>query len=129
MKRHIFYCFIAAILAFWFTSSLCAETGTQSAPKTAAKSVVKKPTPTIQVSAFKTLKEAEAESDRLKDYGIETFIRYEKVKNKGSWYRVYVGRFQDKSLAESYAEKLKTRGIISWFLIRSVKLPPGEYTY
>jgi hypothetical protein len=50
-------------------------------------------------------------------------ITYEKVKGKGMWYRVYVGRFASVRQAQAYAQDLKNRGVITWSWVKTVTLP------
>ncbi|MEJ2155691.1 MAG: SPOR domain-containing protein [Desulfobacteraceae bacterium] len=78
---------------------------------------------TIQVSSFKKQDEAEKEIVRLKSHGVDAKTRYESVPGKGMWYRVYVGRFQKKSEARTYAESLKAKGIITWSWIKPNVFP------
>lgn len=73
---------------------------------------------TIQVSSFKKSREAEQEVARLKSHGLVAKIKYESVKGKGMWYRVYVGRYKNVREARAVADGLKAQGIISWAWIR-----------
>jgi len=82
------------------------------------------PTVTIQVSSFKARQDAEREVSRLKRLGIsEAFIKYEAAKDKGMWYRVFVGRFDTQKQARIYAQALKNKGAITWSWVKTVMLP------
>lgn len=80
-------------------------------------------TTSIQVSSFRERREAENEVLRLKAHGADAMFRYEKVKGKGMWYRVYVGRFENHRQAQAYAKNLKNRGVITWSWVKTVPLP------
>ncbi|MBT8339008.1 MAG: hypothetical protein HKP58_19480, partial [Desulfatitalea sp.] len=82
-------------------------------------------TATIQVSAFKVQSEAEQEAERLKKHGVDALVRHEAVEGKGMWYRVYAGRFDNERQARETAQRLKADGIINWFWVRTVPVPPA----
>lgn len=79
---------------------------------------------TIQISSVKNLKGAEREVARLKSHGLDAFMRHESVKNKGMWYRIYVGIFENRDIAMDYAEKLMKQKIISYSWVKQIKDPP-----
>lgn len=60
---------------------------------------------------------------RLGSHGEKAMFRYEKVRGKGMWYRVYVGRFENSRQARAYARNLKDRGVITWSWVKTVILP------
>ena len=68
----------------------------------------------LQVSSFQTLEQARNEESRLKAIGVDAFIRHEKVRGKGMWYRVYIGKFNSKRQALDHEKRLKEKGIIHW---------------
>jgi hypothetical protein len=80
-------------------------------------------TTSIQVSSFRRRREAENEVLRLKAHGADAMFMYEKVKGKGMWYRVYVGRFENRRQARACARDLKDRGVITWAWVKTVTLP------
>ena len=67
----------------------------------------------IQVGAVKKLDDAVNMADGLKSRGHNPFYRYETVKGKGKWYRVYIERFGSKGDAEKEAKRLMERNLIS----------------
>jgi hypothetical protein len=73
---------------------------------------------TIQVSSFKKSRDAKQEAARLKSHGLDVKIKYESVKGKGMWYRVYVGRYENIRKARAVADALKAQGIISWSWVK-----------
>lgn len=81
---------------------------------------------TIQVSSFKERHEAEKEIARLKSHGVDARYKYETVRGKGSWYRVYVGQFKKKSEALAYADRLKAQGIVTWTWVKPDISFPSE---
>ena len=77
------------------------NTGTESQPNLA-------PIPfTIQVSSFKDKTKAELELAGLKAAGHSAYISEVDLKEKGTWYRIYVGNFATKSQADEFLSKLK----------------------
>jgi len=78
---------------------------------------------TIQVASVKNVEKAEQELARLKSHGIDPFMRHESVKDKGMWYRIYVGRFKTRSDATKFAQDIKDQGIISGFWVKQIEIP------
>ena len=76
---------------------------------------------TIHVSSYRIHKNAIKKVSRLEMSGFEAFYRYEYVKGKAMWYRVYVGRFGSKNEAKKKAEALRQRKIISSYDITAMK--------
>lgn len=75
---------------------------------------------TIQVAAYKTMKEAKAHSSQLKGKGLPAFPLKASVKGE-TWYKVNVGSFPDLKSAKRYDRRLKKEGTISASFIRKVK--------
>lgn len=62
----------------------------------------------VQVSAWKNIKKADKEVNRLKKKGYEAFhVKAKPFKNKGTWYRVRVGYFSDLDEAKKVEKKIK----------------------
>ncbi len=74
----------------------------------------------IHLSSCKDINNAGREVLELKDAGYDAFYKYESVKGKGKWYRIYVGKYSSKNEAEKEAETLKKLNLISYFAIRTV---------
>ena len=64
---------------------------------------------TIKVSSCKQQQSAVIEVNRFKKQGYDAFYRHEKIKNQGSWYRVYVGKHGNKGEALEEAKAMKNR--------------------
>lgn len=77
---------------------------------------------TIHVSSYRIHKNAIKKVSRLEMSGFEAFYRYEYVKGKAMWYRVYVGRFGSKNEAKKKAEALRQRKIISYYDMMGISL-------
>jgi len=75
---------------------------------------------TIQVAAYKTLKEAESHSEKLKQNGLPAFALQASVKG-ATWYKVNIGSFEDLRSAKRYDRRLKKEGSISASFIRKVE--------
>jgi len=74
---------------------------------------------TIQVSSCKQQQSAVTEVNRFKKQGYDAFYRYEKIKNQGNWYRVYVGKHGNREEALEEAKAMKEQGHISYYTIRA----------
>ena len=74
----------------------------------------------IQVSSCKKQQSAVTEVNRFKKQGYDAFYRQEKIKNQGSWYRVYVGKHGNREEALKEAKAMKKQGHISYYSIRAV---------
>lgn len=72
----------------------------------------------IQVSALKDKNNAKEEVDEIKASGREAFLRYETIKDKGSWYRVYAGSYASEKEAVTDARAMKKAGLITSYYIK-----------
>ena len=78
------------------------------APKMESENILNVPF-TIQVSSFKEKDKAEKILAQLKQKGFsDAYIKASDLKEKGTWYRIYVGRFDTKPEAESTLTKIKS---------------------
>ena len=78
----------------------------------------------LQVSSLKDKKNARKKVDEIKKTGRNAFHRYETVKEKGLWYRVYTGSYSSESEALKDAGAMKKSGLITSYYIK----PVGEKT-
>lgn len=119
MLIQMFFCTMLATLSFFTQiSPLQADQANLQSEKAEIILAANQTAVTIQVSAFKKSREAKQEVVRLKSHGLDAKMRYESVKGKGMWYRVYVGRYKNAREARTVAEGLKAQGIISWAWVR-----------
>jgi cell division protein FtsN len=65
---------------------------------------------TIQVAAFKAAGDASELVAKLKQKGFAAYSKFDKIPNKGIWYRVRVGEYNNKAEAGSTMAKLKKTG-------------------
>lgn len=73
---------------------------------------------TVQVASLRSAQEAEKFVRYLREKGYEAFVRRVTLPQKGTWYRVYVGRFPTISQARSFGEKLKQKEKFKAFYIQ-----------
>jgi cell division protein FtsN len=66
----------------------------------------------VQVSSYHQKNEAEEARDRLKENGISAYIVESNIPEKGTWYRVRVGRHLDQQKAREMADKAGKGAII-----------------
>lgn len=76
---------------------------------------------TIHVSSYRIRENAAEKVSRLEKSGFEAFYRYEHVKGKAMWYRVYIGRFGFGNKAKEMAKALRQRKAISYYDITDVR--------
>ena len=69
---------------------------------------------TVQVSAFQTEEEADAYRASLNRKGYQPYVVAAEIPGKGMWYRVRVGRFEDKTAANEAKAKLALVNIPSF---------------
>ncbi|NPA49500.1 MAG: SPOR domain-containing protein [Thermodesulfobacteria bacterium] len=100
----------------------------QKAPKTSSKQVSKTPSKpkepqhfyAIQIASLRSAAEAQKYVKYLRQKGYDAFYRKIVLPQKGTWYRVYVGRFKSISQARRFGEKLKEREKLSAFYIQKL---------
>lgn len=74
---------------------------------------------TVQVGAFQERTDALALLDKLRTRGHNPFLVSSKVRSRGRWYRVRVGRFADKDRAKEYQRRVEvSEGIKGAFVAR-----------
>ncbi|MBZ0165283.1 MAG: SPOR domain-containing protein [Candidatus Omnitrophica bacterium] len=61
----------------------------------------------IQVASFKDKAKAQKKVEELNKKDYQAFLMSKDVKDKGTWHRVYVGKFSSKSEATDYLPKVK----------------------
>ncbi len=79
----------------------------------------------IQVGAYRDLDNAVAQVNYLKRLGYEAFYRYETVKDKGKWYRVYIGKYSTRKSAQEEARVLNDLELIDAYSIRLLRGEPS----
>lgn len=67
----------------------------------------------VQVASFRTSEEARKLADRLKIYRLTTLVESADLGNKGVWYRVLAGPFEDREKAGQAADLLKEKERLS----------------
>jgi cell division septation protein DedD len=82
-----------------------------SEPKTPDRSASRETdTLTLQVASMKDAESADELVQRLKDQGFDAYRVAADIPGKGTWHRVRVGAFSDRSAAMAVAAKLKKMG-------------------
>jgi outer membrane protein len=76
---------------------------------------------TLHVISCRQMESAVEELSRFQQLGIPVFYRHEEVKDKGMWYRVYIGEYTSSREARKAGEKFKQRGLISYARVRRFK--------
>ncbi len=74
---------------------------------------------TVQVGAFQKRADALALLDKLRSRGHNPFLVSSKVRSRGRWFRVRVGRFADKDKATDYQRRVEvSEGLAGAFVAR-----------
>ena len=71
---------------------------------------------TVQVSAFQSMGEAKAYAAGLERKGYKPYVVTATIRNKGTWYRVRVGRFESEHAAKAAKVALARADIPGWVL-------------
>ena len=74
----------------------------------------------IQIGAYRRLDDAVNMANNLKRQGRNAFYRYETIKGKGKWHRVYIERFGSREDAKKEAKRLMKLNLISDYIIRTL---------
>jgi cell division septation protein DedD len=56
----------------------------------------------VQVAAYKTYEDAEAEAEKFRNQGYNAFIEIAELPGRGTWYRIKVGDFTSVKHAEDF---------------------------
>jgi cell division septation protein DedD len=75
---------------------------------------------TVNVGSFKERVKAERLMNELKDKGYKAFVAEAPIPQKGTWYRVSVGRFPSRKEAQTFAREVKEKEGIDYF-VRELK--------
>jgi cell division septation protein DedD len=75
---------------------------------------------TINVGSFREKVRAERVLEELKDKGYKAFVTEATISQRGTWYRVSVGRFPSRGEAQAFAQVLKEKEGIDSF-VRELK--------
>lgn len=89
-----------------------APADSEESPHSPDKGIGEKGKFLVQVASYHTKKEAEAVRDRLTTGGIAAYLVESNIPDKGTWYRVRVGRGLDMQSARGLAEKIGKGAII-----------------
>ncbi|WP_022852898.1 SPOR domain-containing protein [Thermodesulfatator atlanticus] len=77
----------------------------------------------VQVASLRSEKDAEKYARYLRDRGYDALVKRVTLPQKGTWYRVYVGRFKSLAEARAFGEKLKAREKLKAFYIQKITVP------
>ncbi|QJA06664.1 hypothetical protein FVE67_07590 [Thermosulfurimonas marina] len=98
-----------------------------SPPKSSASSEkTKKPVPqpreyyVLQVASFRDRAEAERYARAFRDRGYAAEVVTVNLPGKGTWHRIYVGRFETQAEAEKAYRELKARKLVKTAYIKKV---------
>lgn len=81
---------------------------------------------TIHVASFQSKNGAVSDVNRFRAMGQDAFYRQSEVPGKGTWYRVYIGRFAGKSEAHQHGEELKSKAALTYYSIQKFDAPSRE---
>ena len=82
----------------------------------------------IQVGSSKNLQSTEQKIKRLRQAGHDVFYRIVKIKQRGTFYRIFISRHNSYKVAQQQARQLKQSGVITDYFVRKVKDQPTNTT-
>ena len=75
----------------------------------------------LHVSSFRSITNANKDAERLHRKGYDTVVSYERVADKGFWYRVYIGPFTTLQEAKLKRSELRRKKLVDYAAIRKRK--------
>jgi len=75
----------------------------------------------LHVSSFRSIGKADKDAGRLHRKGYDTVVSYERVADKGFWYRVYIGPFTSLQEAKIKRSELRQKKLVDYAAIRKRK--------
>ena len=75
----------------------------------------------LHVSSFRSITNADKDAGRLHRKGYDTVVSYERVADKGFWYRVYIGPFTSLQEAKLKRSELRRKKLVDYAAIRKRK--------
>ncbi len=75
---------------------------------------------TLQIGSHRTVQEAEDQVAEFKKAGLDAFYLEVVIPNKGTWYRVGVGMYPTKEMADKAADRYRKSGKLTSFIIQKV---------
>ncbi len=91
-----------------------------SPPQKSVKAPPAKPFYSVQVASLRSEKEAQRYVNYLRERGYKAFYRRVTLPQKGTWFRVYVGRFRTLAEARRFGEELKRREKLKSFYVQKL---------
>jgi len=76
----------------------------------------------IQVNLFKDFRNAEKQTELLKEKGLDAFWKEEKPAGKAKRYIVYIGNYESRDQAREAANRLKQEGVFPDYSIKTLSL-------
>ncbi len=67
---------------------------------------------TVHLESFKNPQAAQKRVENLKAVGIEAFSQEAEIPEKGKFYRVFAGKFEDRASAKAFLDNLEKKGAI-----------------
>jgi len=75
----------------------------------------------LHVSSFRSITNADKDAERFHREGYDTVVSYERVADKGFWYRVYIGPFTTLQEAKIKISELRRKKLADYAAIRKRK--------
>ncbi len=72
---------------------------------------------TLQVGSYQDLADASARIEEIERHGIEPYLRSVILKNKGKWYRIYLGGYDSIEAADKAGKKLRSQRVIDSYIV------------
>lgn len=72
---------------------------------------------TLQVGSFNAQAEADGRVAKLVSLGVRAYVVRVEIPKRGTWYRLYVGRFGSREEAGRYGAQLRGKGAVADFIV------------
>jgi len=113
---------VIIVTCFFISTGSSADSHSATHPKENGAGHKRKEIITIQVSSHKNADDANREKSRFISRGLDAVVDYEQVKDKGMWYRVYIGQFETREAAKAFAKDLVQQGIIAAYWVKKKRV-------
>lgn len=72
---------------------------------------------TLQIGSHSKIETAREQISRAEAGGLKPLMRVVELPGRGRWYRIYIGGYTGKDIAESSGRELRTRGLIDSYIV------------
>ncbi len=75
---------------------------------------------TLQIGSHPNLDEAKDQVEALEKLGFKPYLRAAEVKGKGKWFRIFLGGYPTKDVAEKAGQKFQSEQVVESFVVSKI---------